>query len=328
MEASLKAFMKEIIDYAGLFPPSDLSLDPAIKNYSKYRSCEDRWMLSRFIIPALDLDQLAPYGDTLFKKADNPYSFSVLGKGTETMSEFEDHLQQITAAVNQFHDTHGSSVRTDMLEIKLPREVVFANDADLFADAYTLAVQELSKSSLTPNRLFFEGYFEKNWKKDISLLLDTMQSSNESIDTDHVDSIGYKLRCGGIEADMFPSVQQVSFALTEARKNNVALKATAGLHHPVRHYADSVQTKMHGFLNVFGGAMLGYAHDLSASELSEIISEEDPEQFIFTDDGFEWNDLHISTDDINELREVALISYGSCSFDEPREDLQNLGLMS
>jgi hypothetical protein len=126
---------------------------------------------------------------------------------------------------------------------------------------------------------------------------------------------------------MFPSVEQVAFTLNAAREHNVAVKCTAGLHHPLRHYADSVQTKMHGFLNVFGGAMLSYAYDLSIDKLSEIINDEDPENFSFDDEGFHWKDLHISTEDITELRDVALTSFGSCSFDEPREDLERLGLL-
>jgi hypothetical protein len=94
----------------------------------------------------------------------------------------------------------------------------------------------------------------------------------------------------------------------------------------VRHYAESVQTKMHGFFNVFGGAMLGYAHDLNDEELEAILMEEDAEQFSFNDDSFSWKNYSISTADIKTLRQTALLSYGSCSFDEPREDLKKLGL--
>lgn len=84
---------------------------------------------------------------------------------------------------------------------------------------------------------------------------------------------------------------------------------------------------MHGFLNVFGGAMLGYAHDFSADQMAEVIKEEDADHFSFTDSGFRWKDYEVSTEEIEELREVALISFGSCSFDEPREDLQKLELL-
>jgi hypothetical protein len=105
------------------------------------------------------------------------------------------------------------------------------------------------------------------------------------------------------------------------------MKCTAGLHHPIRHYADSVQTKMHGFFNVFGGAMLSYAHDLSDEQLMEVVREEDPEHFSFTSEGFQWKNFTVPVHEIAELRKSALVSFGSCSFDEPREDLEQLELL-
>lgn len=326
MKASLRAFMEGIVDYAGLFPPANLSLDTSIQKYSKYRESEDAWILSRFIIPATKLHQLEAYGETLFQEGD-PFAFSVLGKGTETVSEYKEHLQEIVAAVQRFHQTHGSRVTTDILEIKLPREAVFANDADLLSDIYEETARRLNESPHTPQEVYFEAAFEENWKKEVGLVLETLSKHNQRLSGKHIDQLAFKIRCGGVEAAMFPSLEQVAFALNGARNQNLALKATAGLHHPVRHYAESVQTKMHGFFNVFGGAMLSYAHDLSDEELITILKEEDPYQFSFTDEGFEWKDLQISTHEIAELRDVALVSFGSCSFDEPREDLQQLDLL-
>ena len=48
---SLKLFLIKLIDYAGLFPPAKLELEPALKNYSKYIQCDNNWMMSQFIIP-------------------------------------------------------------------------------------------------------------------------------------------------------------------------------------------------------------------------------------------------------------------------------------
>lgn len=318
--------MSGIIDYAGLFPPADLSLDTSIQKYSQYRKNDDAWMLSRYIIPASRLAELNPYKKNLFAEGE-PFAFSVLGKGTETVSEYYEYLQALADQIEQFHEEHGDRVTTDILEIKLPREVVFANDADLLADVYSKTVEQLDRSNNLPSQVFFEGFFEENWKKDIGLMLETMQNFNQASEAQTVHQAGFKLRCGGVKAHMFPSVEEVAFALNTARQCNVAMKGTAGLHHPIRHYDDSVQTKMHGFFNVFGGAMLSYAHDLTDDELAAIVREEDPEHFSFTDEGFHWKDLTVSTHELSELREVALISFGSCSFDEPREDLQKLELL-
>ena len=169
----------------------------------------------------------------------------------------------------------------------------------------------------------------QDWKKEIEAVIKGISRHNEALDKGlkNYRYAAFKIRCGGVEAHHFPSVQQVAFMLQKARKYNVAVKGTAGLHQPVRHYSESVQTKMHGFFNVFGGAMLGYANDLNTEELEEILSEEDAEQFVFTDEFLRWKDYQVTTNEIKELRKSALISYGSCSFEEPIEDLKKLGLL-
>lgn len=324
MRASFKAFMQEIIDYAGLFPPANLSLDTSIQKYSQYRKSDDSWMLSRYIIPSARLKELNPYKDNLLTEGDS-FAFSVLGKQTETVSEYKGHLQNVVTSLKQFHADHGSHVTTDVLEIKLPREVVFANDEDLLSEIYETTARHFAGVKEFPSDIYFEGIFDKNWEKEIGLILKSLSNYNNSPATEV--NVGFKLRCGGVEASMIPSVEQVAFTLNRVRQQNLAIKCTAGLHHPIRHYDHSVKAKMHGFFNVFGGAMLGYAHDFSDEQMTEVIKEEDPEHYKFTDSGFCWNELEVSTDEIKELREVAVISFGSCSFDEPREDLQKLGLL-
>ena len=87
-------------------------------------------------------------------------------------------------------------------------------------------------------------------------------------------------------------------------------------------YNDSVQTKMHGFINVFGAGILAQEHPLTVDEIQAIIEDESPEHFTFSDHTFSWQHLQINTDAITRIRENMLISYGSCSFDEPREDMK------
>lgn len=327
MKKSLKAFMSGLIDYAGLFPPADLELDPAIRNYAGYRKGSDAWMLSRFILPASMLARLEPYGEEFFKK-DAPFDFSVLGKETDTIADFVAELEQVTEVCRQFHKHHKHLVTTDILEVKLPKEAALCGDTDLILAVLDASAEQLAKSDTSPSHVFYEGFFEESWKKDIDVLTQALALHNEEkAGQANYTYAGFKIRCGGIEASMFPGTEQLSYALNCARRQNVALKGTAGLHHPVRHYNDSVQTKMHGFFNVFGGALLAYANDLNDEELAEILCEEDPEQFVFTDGTFTWKEFSITAEEIRELREVALISFGSCSFDEPREDLQKLKLL-
>jgi hypothetical protein len=138
---------------------------------------------------------------------------------------------------------------------------------------------------------------------------------------------GLKLRCGGLEPSAFPSPEQVAFVITACRDALVPLKFTAGLHHPLRHYDEGVKTKMHGFLNVFGAGVLAHRHRLDEEQVRAIIADEDPTHFVFDDDCFRWKDYAATVGEIRLARQLAVTSFGSCSFDEPRDDLRTLGLL-
>lgn len=327
MKKSLKAFMREIIDYAGLFPPANLSLDTSIQKYAAYRTGEEAWMLSRFIIPAGRLSELEPYHEELFEDG-KPFDFSVLGSNTDTLSDFREEIEQVIESCQKFHQRHGGRVTTDILEMKLPKEAALSEDRNLIRQVLDNAAEAAGSSAETPRYVFYEGYFAESWKNDIPAIIEAISAYNEEAGGEkNYAYSGFKLRCGGVEAHMIPEVEKVAHSINTAREYNVPIKCTAGLHHPVRHYDDSVQTKMHGFFNVFGGAMLAYAHDLNDEELGEILKEEDPENFSFTDHDFRWKDLSVTVEELEELRDVAVISFGSCSFEEPIEDLQRLQLL-
>jgi hypothetical protein len=112
----------------------------------------------------------------------------------------------------------------------------------------------------------------------------------------------------------------------------VAFKATAGLHHPVRgeyrltYEADSERTTMHGFLNVFLAAcfMYGGAPD---SDVNAIVSETSHTAFEFDDKGVDWTNHRLENRDLEAARRNFAISFGSCSFEEPIEDLKGLQLL-
>src|SRR4051794_21508870 len=57
--ATLRAMMRRLVDYAGLFPPAELSMQDAAARYAEYLRSPDAWMLGRFVVPAERLDELA-----------------------------------------------------------------------------------------------------------------------------------------------------------------------------------------------------------------------------------------------------------------------------
>ena len=137
---------------------------------------------------------------------------------------------------------------------------------------------------------------------------------------------GYKLRTGGVTADASPTSAQIAQALVTAARHQLPIKFTAGLHHPIRQFRDEVKAKMYGFLNVLGAAVLSAEHQWDADQVVMMLEDEDPRSFSFTDDFFVWRDWKIDTQCL-QYRRKFVKSFGSCSFDEPRDDLRALGFL-
>jgi hypothetical protein len=136
---------------------------------------------------------------------------------------------------------------------------------------------------------------------------------------------GYKMRTGGVTADAFPPPDLIARGLVAAARQMTPIKFTAGLHHPLRQYRDEVQAKMHGFLNVLGAAVLTAEQGWDAGQATAMLEDEEATSFEFTDESFSWREWKIGTDRIKDRRRFAT-TFGSCSFDEPRDDLRALNL--
>ena len=137
---------------------------------------------------------------------------------------------------------------------------------------------------------------------------------------------GLKIRTGGITRAEIPDPASVATFICACRDNAIPFKATAGLHHPFYHFSEEVGTMMHGFLNFFAGSIVAVVHDLEPQTLTHLLRCSDPSDLTFDDDGLTFADYSASLEDIRRVRQTIAISFGSCSFDEPREDLLAMGL--
>lgn len=108
--------------------------------------------------------------------------------------------------------------------------------------------------------------------------------------------------------------------LCSAAAMRKAFKATAGLHHPVR------SATMHGFLNVFVGATFAWS-GMERSTVAQVLAERDARAFAFDDEGLRWRGPTAPIALIEEARRDFAHSFGSCSFEEPIDDLRAMGLL-
>jgi hypothetical protein len=104
-----------------------------------------------------------------------------------------------------------------------------------------------------------------------------------------------KLRCGGAYT---PSVEQVALVVAACRDAGVPFKCTAGLHHAMR------RGEEHGFLNILAATTAPNAR------LEEVLAEED-----------------FAALDLDSPDRSLFTSFGSCSWREPVDDLEALGLL-
>ncbi len=137
---------------------------------------------------------------------------------------------------------------------------------------------------------------------------------------------GAKIRCGGVTADAFPPVEAVAAFVAACRDASVPFKATAGLHHPIRHVDAATGFPMHGFLNLLAAAVFAWADGVGEAELAALLAEEDPRAFAVSPEGLAARGRFAGVDEITAAREW-FVGYGSCSFSEPVEDLQALGVL-
>jgi hypothetical protein len=141
---------------------------------------------------------------------------------------------------------------------------------------------------------------------------------------------GVKVRMGGVVAGAFPSPAAVAEMLAALHRHGLAFKATAGLHHPLRSShrltcaADSPSGAMHGFVNlVCASTLIHFGGE--AFEAAELLEEQDPSAFRLTPQGIAWRSRCWNAEELGETRKKFFRSFGSCSFEEPFRDLEELG---
>jgi hypothetical protein len=306
MPSALQALLEHSIDYAGMFPPCSLDLEPALQNQAQYIRDPNAWMLGAFVLPVEKFD--AAVGNLSLFDQEHPLFISALGAKTANVSEFIAALEIAADKIRWFSAQHGDLLSIRQLEMALPHNV------DL--------------RSLAKARSALEGLkLQAFWETSVYSAGEAIPLLAEHNSMAGARSFGYKLRTGGVTADAFPASPQIARALAAAAKQHVPIKFTAGLHHPIRQFRDEVKTKMHGFLNVLGAAVLAAEYQWDEEQTSKMLEDENAASFSFSDDSFAWREWKIATDQIKARRKL-VTSFGSCSFDEPREDLRALKLLT
>jgi hypothetical protein len=306
------ALLRELIDYAGLFPPASLAMDSAVTNYETYSRSEHNWMLGRFIVPVARLREFEKAFANLSVAKGQPerhFPLSVLlgANPSSDAAQIIEFNERFVASQSSFR----AKIESVEAKVASPEEVE-------------------SFSKIIPEKL--ETYFEIPLSRRESSNGDSSGTARDCIAAIARCGRSAKIRTGGETANKFPSPESVVEFIQLCAAANVPFKATAGLHHPIRsvhrftYQPDSESGIMHGFLNVFLAAAFMRA-GMEPALAVQLLNEQSAEAFQFGSDVITWRNHSLTMQDVAAARKVFSISFGSCSFVEPIDDLRSLHLL-
>jgi hypothetical protein len=296
--ASVDALLGGLVDYAGLFPPAALAMGPAVRSYAAYVGDADRRALGRFIVAAARLEELEDEAVSLFGRGSAPWRVSAL-LGVD--------VDRDVGRIAEFNRRHRPGRGTGFATI------------DAIEGKATTADDIARLVARRPD--------------DVELFVEIPTATDPSSLIAELSHVGAraKVRTGGTTGDAFPPAAELVRFFRACARAAVAFKATAGLHHPLRgeyrltYAPDSATATMHGFVNLFVAATF-VRIGVPAADALAMLDETSAAAFAFDADGVTWGVRRATTPAIRAARANFALSFGSCSFREPVDELRGLGL--
>jgi hypothetical protein len=311
MTESLRILLANLIDYAGLFPPAALTMEPTVKNYDAYRRGENAWLLARLVMPVA---RLAEFEAALAQLP--PANTS--GGPWRLTSPLSPNVAADVAKILEFNQRHAAP-RGQALSITPAITIESVEMRAANAQEIRAAASQIPKE--------LQAYFE--------IPLSPLSLSNDlesSLAAIAEAGARAKVRTGGESPEMFPSGPDLARFFTLCARTGVAFKASAGLHRPVRgqqrytYKPDSASGTMHGFLNVFLTAAM-VRDGMSEKDAADLLAEQAPEAFLWEEKGAAWRNHCIGNKQLAAARKSFCLTVGSCSFAEPLDNLKSLDLV-
>ncbi|MRH88458.1 hypothetical protein GFY24_13550 [Nocardia sp. SYP-A9097] len=210
MSPPVSPLVARLIDDAGLFPPTALSMHDAVARHRRDLAGASSVLTHRFLCPASRIGELRAE----LTSADRIHVGLIADTGLHRVDAAvgiidADPALELAAIEFPLASTDQS---TDDVVAALPTDVPVFLEPVALADVVALA-PEIARLSVDR-------------------------------------AVGLKLRCGGMRAELFPTPTALAHALVTVARHNVMVKATAGLHHGVRYTDPATGFTHHGYLNL------------------------------------------------------------------------------
>jgi hypothetical protein len=274
------SLLARLIDDAALFPPGNATVPDAVRLHLEGRSSDHADLVGLFLCPASRLPELIT--ELIKVKPAKPVELSLV---------IDTGLGGVPKALS-IVESRAELLALRMVEMPAPTDVdeVWLERVSEFVPEDVIRVIEPRRGAV-------------GW-------LDGIQKVIEH-------GSWPKLRCGGLSAENFPSIDEVAEFLAVINAGGASFKATAGLHNAVRHTADTGFTH-HGFLNL----LVATGRLLAGADAGDVRA------------ALESTDGKALADEAQNMTEHEALSvrgvfasYGSCSLTDPVTDLEELGLL-
>lgn len=289
MTDSLDALLAGLVDYAGLFPPTALTMSDAVRAYGMYRSGPRASMLGRFVVPAQRLTEFAEAAAPLLVSGD-PWRLSVLAEPADAVR------------LRAFDAEHAGRAVIETIETKATTVDAVSAAAVLGADRTTFVEFPLDADPA----VFLAALAE------CGLLA---KARTGGVVAGAIPSSAQVARFIGACARA-----NVPFKATAGLHHPMRGE------YRLTYDENSDYGTMFGFLNVFAAAVFARC-GASDAEIAAILDERAAAALQFTDGALLWRHWRASSVDVSLARASFATSFGSCSFAEPVDDLMTLGLL-
>jgi hypothetical protein len=288
----LHPLLTHLIDDAALFPPGNASMTEAVRGHLAARSGPRAGLVGFFLCPVSRLPELIV--ELVRAKPAEPVQLSLV---------VNNGLGGVPKAVSTV-EGRKNLLQLRMVEMPAPSDV----DATWLERVSEFVPEDVIRVVEPRRPIGVRDVPADSGSAELGAWLDGVR---------RVAGHGCwpKLRCGGPQAGAFPEVAVVADFLATVCAEGVPFKATAGLHHAVRHTDAQTGFTHHGFLNL----LVAVARALAGGDVVRALDSADSAALAS-------ESIALSGPAARAVRQV-FASYGSCSLSEPVADLEALGLL-
>jgi hypothetical protein len=291
-----RALLSGLFDYAGLFPPAELSMAETVANYAGYQRRADQWALARLVVP---VGRLAEF-EAEFARVPRRVRLGTRWPITALVGSDPVADSAVVEAFNRRAANGGPAVEA------LEARVATALQVEALVDTLGAGM---------------ELYCELPLSADLPALVAAVKRLGARA----------KVRTGGVKAVDIPAAEAVLAFLAACAAERLPFKATAGLHHPVRglapltYAAGSPCVMMFGYLNLILAATVLWERRAETDALA-VLTAQGRTALHLEDQAIEWAGVRVTADQLGRARREFALAIGTCSFTEPLAEVHELGL--